>query len=43
MPVTIVTLLLCAICFSIGPALAQFTHPDSNPQTNWDIRKTYFL
>lgn len=43
--VGMLTAVFCALYFlvSVGPALAQFTHPDSNPQTNWDVRKTYFL
>lgn len=43
--VSMLTAVFCALYFlvTIGPALAQFTHPDSNPQTNWDVRKTYFL
>ncbi|MBI1269667.1 hypothetical protein GC174_04460 [bacterium] len=43
--VGVLTAVFCALYFlvSVGPALAQFTHPDSNPQTNWDVRKTYFL
>lgn len=40
----IISFVVCAFFASTAPVDAQaMTHPDSNPQTNWDIRKTYFL
>lgn len=39
----LVSLFACYLSL-LTPVFAQnMTHPDSNPQTNWDIRKTYFL